>query len=176
MRGLQRRAAIGLRAGCLLAATVWAGTPVSAQQQQLTAAEIGQIKADVAAAVETYVLVFSERNAKAVIDGSYNKPAFSINAAGVTPLVPEKQIVQLEATMKRQQGEGWARSDIRNPTVCVMNRNAALASGNLYRFKADGSEHLINSETILFARSGEGWKIVSIMVHEKPDQGVACKN
>lgn len=51
-------------------------------------------------------------------------------------------------------------------TVCVLNATAALVSGKFNRFKKDGSLHSEGSETILYAKAADGWRIVSIMTHD----------
>ena len=161
----------GLRLLC--AAMIGISAPAMAQQK-LSDGDIAKIKSDVSAAVTTYVRAFSARDAKSVVEKSYSQPSLTLGAQGATVNDPAQQIERTQGSMKRLQEAGWVRADLRDTVVCVMNPNAALASANLYRYKADGSEHLLGSETILFARTPDGWRIISIMGHEGPNQGIRC--
>ncbi len=143
-------------------------TPAMAQEPpgKLSAAEIAKITAEVTEGVVTYGRVFSERNPKGVVEGSFNQPSFSIGASGVAMNVPEKQIAQFGATQKRLADSGWEKSVFSKMSVCVLNANAALASGLFTRYRKDASVHSEGSETFIFTRTKDGWRIVSTIGHD----------
>lgn len=134
--------------------------------EKLSEAEIAKITAEVTDGVVTYGRVFSERNPKGVVEGSFNQPSFSIGASGVAMNAPDKQIAQFETTMKRLADSGWEKSVFSKMSVCVLNANAAFASGLFTWYRKDGSEHSRGSETFIFTRSKNGWRIVSTIGHD----------
>ncbi len=150
-----------------LVAAVLAPPAMAAESTgKLSPAEIAKITAEVTEGVVTYGRVFSERNPKGVVEGSFNQPSFSMGASGVAMNVPEKQIAQFDATLKRLADSGWEKSVFSKMSVCVLNANAALASGLFTRYRKDGSEHSQGSETFIFTRTKEGWRIVSTIGHD----------
>ena len=156
----------------LITALLFAAT-ASAQQAKLTDADKAQIKAEITATVNTYIREIFAGNAKAVAETFY-EPSFSVGAGSITSNTRATQETVFGAAGKRLQGEGWVSASFRPINVCIMTPNSALAGMNLYRKKADGSEHLINSETMLLARAKDGWKIVSLFVHEGADKYATC--
>lgn len=96
----------------------------------------------------------------------YSQPVVAIGADGVALTDPAKHIAQLETGMKRLEETDWAKSVLRNPNVCVLTSTMALASGQWTRHKKDGSVHSQGAETIVFAKSKYGWKIVSLIGHD----------
>ncbi len=150
----------------VLAGVVTAPPAMAQQSSQLSAAEAAAIKTAVAEAAVTYFRYISEKNVKAVVEKSFIQPSITIGASGVSLRAPEQQTTQFEANQKRLLESGWDRSEWSSQTVCVLNANAALVSGKFNRFKKDGSSHSEGSETILYAKAADGWRIVSIMIHD----------
>lgn len=154
----------------VLAFVFFASTaPVVAAQEQpgkLSKAEIAKISAEVTEAVGTYGRVFSEQNPKGLVEGSFNQPSFSIGANGVAMNSPDKQVAQFDATIKRLAETGWEKSVFSKISVCVLNANAAFASGLFTRYKKDGGVLAQGSETFIFIKSKDGWRIVSTIGHD----------
>ncbi len=147
-------------------AGVVASTPAAAQQAPLSPAEATAIKAEVGEAATTYFRYISERNVVGVVEKSFVQPSITIGANGVSLRAPDQQKTQFEANQKRLIESGWDRSVWSSQTVCVLNANSALVSGTFNRLKKDGSLHSAGSETILYAKVSDGWRIVSIMTHD----------
>ena len=71
------------------------------------------------------------------------------------------------ASMKQLVESGWAKSVFTTENVCVLNANAAIASGYNTRYKSDGSVISVGGVTYILGRSKEGWRIVSYSGHQK---------
>ncbi len=160
--------------GALASAPV--ATSAAAQQApaRMSADDVAKIKVAVTGVVTAYARYYTERNAKGVVDNVFASPSYSVSGAGVTLNDPAKQIAQTDANMKRMAETGWAKSEIPNPKVCVLNASAAVASGNFYRYRADGTEHSRGSETFVLAKTASGWRVVTIMFHEAADKAMTC--
>jgi hypothetical protein len=139
---------------------------VGAQQPPLSREEIARIKVEVTDAVHTYYRLFTERNMKALGERVYNVPWISIGAGGVqVDTTADAVTARFDASLKQLLAGGWDRSEFPAPAVCVLNAGAAIASGTFTRYKKDGSVMQENGVTYLFARTKDGWKIVSFTGH-----------
>lgn len=142
---------------------------VSAQQSaQLSSAEVQVIEKDVTAAVDKYYRLFSEHNMKALPEEVYNIPWILIGSNGPRPdLTKEQALAGFEASLKQLVANGWEKSVFTTEGVCVLNANAAIASGYNTRYKKDGSVMSVGGVSYLFGKTQEGWKIVSYTGHAK---------
>lgn len=150
--------------------------PVRAQAPPpLPAAEVAKIKADVTAAAHEYLRLFSAQDAKGVSTKAYAQPALSLSTTGVSLIDPATQMAGLEQTFKRIVSEGWIKSVFVNPSVCVLNANAALMTSRFQRF--DKSDQVIfeGAETALYAKTSEGWKMVGLFGHGL-DKTITCSD
>jgi hypothetical protein len=146
----------------VLASFALLAAPVLAQQKPLSADEVEKIKEEVIAAVHTYYRLFTERNMKAVGERVYHAPASFIGPDGVQIYAtPAEVTARFEKSLQDLLKDGWDRSEFPKPAVCVLNANAAIASGTFYRYKKDGSVLSENGVTYWFGRMKEGWRIVS---------------
>ena len=71
------------------------------------------------------------------------------------------------AAMRQLVESGWAKSVFTTENVCVLNANAAIASGYNTRYKSDGSVISVGGVTYILGRAKEGWRIVSYSGHQK---------
>jgi hypothetical protein len=136
--------------------------PARAQQQALSPSEVAKIREDVTAAVHTYYRLFTERNMKAVGERVYHVPTTFIGPEGVQIYAtPAEVTARFEKSLQDLLKNGWDRSEFPKPAVCVLNANAAIASGTFYRYKKDGSVLSENGVTYWFAKAKDGWRILS---------------
>jgi hypothetical protein len=146
-------------AGLLLAG---ASTTVTAQPAPMTAADVARIKREVTEAVDKYYRLFSEQNMRALPEEVFNIPWIVIGGGGPQPdLTKEQALARFEASLKQLRENDWGKSVFTTENVCVLNANAAIASGYNTRYKKDGSTMSVGGVSYLFGRTKEGWRIVS---------------
>jgi hypothetical protein len=149
--------------------------PLSARQQaQLSASDVARIKTEVTAAVDKYYRLFTERNPNALAEEVFNIPWLVLGGSGPQPdLTKEAAVARFRASMKQLVESGWAKSVFTTDSVCVLNANAAIASGYNTRYKSDGTVMSVGGVTYLFAKAKDGWRIVSYTAHPK-GKAVRC--
>ena len=141
-------------------------TPLRAQQAQLSAAEAAAIKKEVTAAVDNYYRLFSEQNMKALPGDVFLTPWIVIGGTGPqADLTKRDALARFEGSLKQLVESGWGKSVFTTDNVCVLNANAAIASGRNTRYKKDGSVMSVGGVSYLFGKTKEGWKIVSYTGH-----------
>jgi hypothetical protein len=158
------------RLGALLAAVLFAGvsSPGFAQQPGLAAADVARITGEVKAAVDRYYSFFSAHNMKALPEESFNIPWILLGGSGPQPdLTKEQALARFEASLKDLVASGWGKSIFTTENVCVLNANAAIASGYNTRYKTDGTVMSVGGVSYLFGKTKEGWKIVSYTGHAR---------
>lgn len=137
-----------------------AAAPASAQQ--VSPAQAGVIKAEVTAAVDTYYRLFSEQKMAALPEQVYNIPWILISASGPqADLTKAQALERFNASLKQLLANGWGKSVFTTTSVCVLNANAAIASGFNTRLKTDGSVLQVMGVTYVFGKTPEGWRIVT---------------
>jgi hypothetical protein len=136
------------------------------QQADLTPAQVATIKQEVADAVNTYYRLFTERNMAALPEQVFNIPWIVIGGSGPQPdLTKEQALARFEASLKDLVANGWGKSVFTTENVCVLNPNAAIASGYNTRYKTDGSVMSVGGVSYLFGRTKAGWRVVSYTGH-----------
>ena len=134
----------------------------AAQPGQMTAADMQRVKQEVTAAVDKYYRLFSEQNMKALPEEVFNIPWIVIGGNGPQPdLTKEQALGRFEASLKQLRESDWGKSVFTTENVCVLNANAAIASGYNTRYKKDGSVMSAGGVSYLFGRTKDGWRIVS---------------
>jgi hypothetical protein len=159
------------RLGVLLAAVLLAAIvpPAAlAQQPGLTAADAARVNSEVRAAVDRYYALFTERNMKALPEEIFNIPWIVIGGSGPQPdLTKEQALARFEASLKDLVASGWGKSIFTTENVCVLNANAAIASGYNTRYKTDGTVMSVGGVSYLFGKTKEGWRVVSYTGHAR---------
>jgi hypothetical protein len=156
---------VGVMAVTLAAAVA---LPAHAQQGDLTAAQVAAVKAEVTAAVDKYYAYFSAHDMKALPEEIFNIPWIVIGGSGPQPdLTKEQALARFEASLKDLLANGWGKSIFTTENVCVLNGNAALASGYNTRYKTDGSVMSVGGVTYLFGKTKQGWRVVSYTGHAR---------
>ena len=134
----------------------------AAQQAVMTEADVQRVKREVTDAVDKYYRLFSEQNMKALPEEVFNIPWIVIGGSGPQPdLTKEQALARFEASLKQLRESDWGKSVFTTENVCVLNANAAIASGYNTRYKKDGSVMSVGGVSYLFGRTKEGWRIVS---------------
>ncbi len=136
-------------------------TPAAAQQA-LSPEQVDAIKKEVTAAVDNYYRLFTEQNMAALPEQVYNIPWILITGNGPqADLTKEQALERFNASLKQLLASGWAKSAYTTTNVCVLNANAAMTSGYNTRTKKDGSVLQRMGVAYLFAKTKDGWRIVS---------------
>lgn len=150
----------------MLAAAV--ALPARAQQGELTPVQVTAIKAEVTAAVDKYYSLFSQHDMKALPEQIFNIPWIVIGGGGPQPdLTKEQALARFEGSLKDLVASGWGKSIFTTENVCVLNGNAALASGYNTRYKTDGTVMSVGGVTYLFGKTKQGWRVVSYTGHAR---------
>ena len=156
--------------GALLAVALALAIPSAAvaRQSALAAADVSRITAEVRAAVDKYYRLFSERNMKALPEEIFNIPWIVIGGSGPQPdLTREQALARLEGSLQDRVASGWGKSEVTTENVCVLNANAAIASGYNTRYKTDGSVMSVGGVSYLFGKTKDGWRVVSYTGHAR---------
>jgi hypothetical protein len=133
-----------------------------ARQQALADADVARITSEVTAAVDKYYSLFSQHNMKALPEEIFNIPWIVIGGSGPQPdLTKEQALARFEGSLKDLVASGWSKSVFTTENVCVLNANAAIASGYNTRYKADGSVMSVGGVSYLFGKTKDGWRVVS---------------
>jgi hypothetical protein len=162
MQAWIRGAALALVLGTVLP------PPAAAQPGALTPEQTAAIARDVTAAVDKYYAYFTARNMKALPDEIFNIPWIVIGGSGPQPdLTHEQALARFEASLKDLVASGWGKSVFTTENVCVLNANAAIASGYNTRYKTDGSVMSVGGVSYLFGKTKAGWRVVSYTGHAR---------
>ena len=154
----------------MLVAASLAMPPAAAEAQQpaLSAADTEKVKSEVTATLDLYYSLFSQRNAQALPEQVFNVPWIVLGGNGPrADMTKEQAQAGFEASMKNLVESGWAKSVFTTESVCVLNANAAIASGYNTRYKTDGSVMSVGGVSYLLGRSKDGWRIISYSGHPK---------
>jgi hypothetical protein len=152
---------LGVIAAVVLVVAALTST-AAARQAQMTEADVQRVKKEVTDAVDKYYRLFSAHNMKALPEEVFNIPWIVIGGNGPQPdLTREQALARFEASLKQLRDSDWGKSIFTTENVCVLNANAAIASGYNTRYKTDGSVMSVGGVSYLFGRTKEGWRIVS---------------
>ena len=142
--------------------------------EQPAPVDAARVATEVKATVDRYYQLFSEQNMKALPEEIYMTPWIVIGGNGPeADLTKEQAFNRFDASLKQLVQNGWGKSIFTTENVCVLNANAALASGYNTRYKKDGSVMSVGGVTYLLGKTKEGWRIVSYTGHPK-EKVVRC--
>src|SRR6185503_13629914 len=92
--------------------------------------DVAKVTTEVKATVDKYYRLFTEQNMKALPEEIYMTPWIIIGGNGPeADLTKEQALARFEASLKQLVQNGWGKSIFTTENVCVLNANAALASG-----------------------------------------------
>lgn len=136
--------------------------------------DVAKVTTEVKATVDKYYRLFTEQNMKALPEEIYMTPWIIIGGNGPeADLTKEQALARFEGSLTQLVQNGWGKSIFTTENVCVLNANAALASGYNTRYKKDGSVMSVGGVTYLLGKTKEGWRIVSYTGHPK-EKVVRC--
>jgi hypothetical protein len=142
--------------------------------QQSAPVDVAKVTSEVKATVDKYYGLFSAQNMKALPGEIFLTPWIVIGGSGPeADLTKEQALARFEGSLKGLLQSGWGKSVFTTENVCVLNANAALASGYNTRYKKDGSVMSVGGVTYLLGKTKEGWRIVSYTGHPK-EKVVRC--
>jgi hypothetical protein len=152
----------------VLAGAVASGARVEAQQPQMSAADKDAVKKDVTATLDKYYRLFTELKPDALASEVFNIPWVVIGGNGPqADMTKDEAQARFQASMKQLVDSGWGKSVFTTENVCVLNANAAIASGYNTRYKKDGSVMSVGGVTYILGKAKDGWRIVSYSGHPK---------
>ena len=135
---------------------------------QLSEREREAIGAEIESALANYHRIFSRGQPDELAEHAYGAPLVSFGAQGNTTVQNTTQ--EVEASMApliaqlRQQG--WYRSDMPSPTICVLGETSGFASGYYVRYREDGSIISRAGMAYIFGKTEGVWKVVAFLPHE----------
>jgi hypothetical protein len=145
--------------------------PALAQQPPV---DVAKVTSEVKGTVDRYYQLFSEQKMTALPEEIYLTPWILIGGNGPeADLTKEQALARFNGSLKQLLQNGWGKSVFTTESVCVLNANAALASGYNTRYKKDGSVMSVGGVTYLLGKTKEGWRIVSYTGHAK-EKVVRC--
>ncbi len=120
---------------------------------------------EVALALRNYHNVFSNASPSTMADQIYGVPLVSVSATGETTTwrTRAEVIAMLSSLTTNLREQGWVRSAMPNPQICVFGRDAGIAVGEFVRYREDGSEiSRIGMSYVFEKRDGE-WKMTAFV-------------
>ncbi len=137
-------------------------------QAQLVSEDQNSIHAEIAAALENYHHVFSTGTPSEIANQIYGAPLTSISTNGVTTVWNSTNEVEewVSGFLYNLKEQGWYRSSMPSPSICVLGPNSGFASGEFIRYREDGSEISRNGMTYIFQRKSEGWRMTTFLAHD----------
>jgi hypothetical protein len=135
--------------------------------------DIAVIKKDVKAASDRYFRLFSEHQ-MSTLDEVYNVPLITVGPNEIVARTTREQVIQRAVTSYDQwspEKTGYLRSEMPNPTICVLNPGAAIVSGKWYRIKKDGSVMTESGIAYFWGKTKAGWRMIG---WAGTDRLVAC--
>jgi hypothetical protein len=129
---------------------------------------------EVAAALKEYHRIFSGKRADEMAKRAYAAPLMSLGRGSytvwTTPQDVEKWAGGFVANLQTQ---GWDRSEMPSPSICVLTPTSAIASGEFVRYRSDGSVLSRHGSAYVFSKGPEGWRVVAMLSHD-PKKPLRC--
>jgi hypothetical protein len=141
---------------------------VSAQQAQAPV-DVAAVKKEVKAASDQYFRLFSEHKMQS-LDESYNVPLITLGPNAIVARTTREQVIERAVNSYNQwlpETTGYLRSEMPNPTICVLNAGAAIVSGKWYRIKQDGSQMTESGIAYFWGKTNTGWRMAGWAVTDK---------
>jgi len=142
---------------------------------QLAKNERDAIAAEIGAALQNYHRVFSTASPVEMADQIYGIPLLSVGISGNTTVWSTREEVtsMLAELIPSLRAQGWYRSSMPSPQICVLGRASGFASGQFIRYREDGSEISRSGMAYVFQKKESGWKMTTFLAHDA-DQSLSC--
>jgi ketosteroid isomerase-like protein len=126
-------------------------------------------KAAVAQALTDYYRAFSTLDAQAVLP-YFHEPSQLVSPAGVV-LTPTRTAVAavFQPVMDGLRARGFAKSELTHLHLKGLSAATAIAGGVAVRRKTDGQELERAGVVYLMQKTGAGWQIATIVIHDADD-------
>ncbi len=161
-----------LMAAALMSAFCLGAQPVAAQAV-MSADEVAKVKAEVAAAAQDYLVTFSGRDLKGMYERIYASPSAVFGPNGAVLIPAEKTKSNYEAIYVDLAKLEYDHSDFKNPVICVLSANSAIASGAFQRYKKDGTLIAEQSAAFVYGKTPEGWRVMAPLSLQK-NKHITC--
>jgi hypothetical protein len=139
-------------------------TPAQSAQSMAQRETVAQ---EVAAALKEYHRLFSSKRADAMAERGYGAPLVTLGRGNYTVLQTRKDVeTWAGAFVTRLSAEGWDRSEMPSPSICVLTPTSAIASGEFVRYRKDGSVLGRFGNAYVFSKTTEGWRVVGMLSHD----------
>jgi ketosteroid isomerase-like protein len=148
-----------------LVASLGGCLPVVAQQMSTDREPV--LRTEVKGAFDQYTEWFSAGRPDLVAQRSYRVPVLFLRPAGLeVDSTAEAIRARFEGMFKTLSAGGYSRSEVSNLHVSIFSEHAASVSGRFVRYRKDGSVMADFGATFVFAKTSEGWRIVSMISHD----------
>lgn len=138
---------------------------------------VGQREAvaeEVAAALQEYHRLFSSKRAGEMAEQGYGAPLMSLGEGRHTVWATQQDVeAWAGAFVEQLQVEGWDRSDMPSPSICVLTPTSAIASGEFVRYRPDGTVLSRHGNAYVFSKGAGGWRVVAMLSHD-PTMPLRC--
>ena len=126
-------------------------------------------KAAVAQALTDYYRAFSTLDAQAVLP-YFHEPSQLVSPTGVV-LTPTRTAVAavFQPVMDGLRARDFAKSELTNLHLKGLSATTAIAGGVAVRRKTDGQELERAGVVYLMQKTGAGWQIATIVIHDADD-------
>ena len=132
------------------------------------------IAGEVAAALKEYHRLFSSKQADAMAERGYGAPLTTLGRNNYTVLQTRQDVEAWAGPfVTRLVADGWDRSDMPSPSICVLTPTSAIASGEFVRYRKDGSVLSRLGNAYVFSKGAEGWRVVAMLSHD-PGKPIRC--
>ncbi len=137
-------------------------------QAQLSIEDRNTVYLEIEAALISYHYLFSTGSPYEIANQAYGAPLVTISTDGTTTVMatPEEVESWVEGFLDSIRSQGWYRSAMPSPTICVLGQNSGFGSGQFIRYREDGSEISRSGMTYIFQRKPEGWRMTTFLAQE----------
>src|SRR5262245_60304753 len=132
------------------------------------------VSREVAAALKEYHRIFSSKRADDMAKRAYAAPLMSLGRGSYTVwATPQDVEAWASSFVANLQTQGWDRSDMPSPSICVLTPTSAIASGEFVRYRKDGSVLSRLGTAYVFSKGDQGWRVVAMLSHD-PARPLSC--
>ncbi len=138
-----------------------------ARAQRLSSDRESALTAEVKGAFDQYTESFSAGRPDLVAQRSYRVPVLFLRPTGLeVDSTADAVKARFEGMFRTLSADGYARSEVSNLHISIFSEHAASVSGRFVRYRKDGSAIAEFGATFVFARTADGWRIVSMISHD----------
>ena len=126
-------------------------------------------KAAAAKVLTDYYRAFSTLEQQAVLP-YFHEPSQLVSPAGVVPTPTRAAVAAVfQPIMDALRARGFAKTELTNLHLKGLSGTTAIAGGVAVRHKTDGQELERAGVVYLMQKTGAGWQIATIVIHDADD-------